>query len=66
MNKNNSPLQSIISKINFADILTAVSLIIDLMNLKENKQQTSNDQIMEMLEKQNKEYLEKLINQRGN
>ena len=66
MNRNRqSLLKTLLQRINFGDVLNIISLGLDLINLSENKKQTSNDEIMEMLQKQNKEYLEILISERN-
>jgi hypothetical protein len=48
--------------IDFIDILAIISFIIQLINYQENKEQSTNDDIFRELQKQNKTYLEKILN----
>jgi deoxycytidylate deaminase len=51
----------------FIDILAIISFIIQLINYQENKEQSTNDDIFRELQKQNKVYLEKILeNQKRN
>jgi deoxycytidylate deaminase len=45
----------------FIDILAIISFIIQLINYQENKEQSTNDDIFRELQKQNKIYLEKIL-----
>ena len=43
------------------DILTVFSVILQIMGYQQDKQQVSNDILLKELQKQNSEYLEKII-----
>lgn len=43
------------------DLITIVGFVMQIMNYQENRQQTGNDDLMRELQKQDKEYLEKII-----
>lgn len=47
--------------IDFLDILTIFSVILQVMGYQENKQQSSTDDLMQELQKQDREYLGKLL-----
>lgn len=48
---------------NFLENLEIIANILQVVNYLENVQQTSNDEIMKALERQNREYLETAIKQ---
>ena len=53
------------NNLEFLDLITLVGFVMQIMNYQENRQQTGNDDLMKELQKQDKEYLEKIIdNQR--
>jgi hypothetical protein len=54
MNNNNNNL-------GFLDILAMVSFAMQVINFQENQQQSNNDDIMSELQKQDKAYLEKIL-----
>jgi hypothetical protein len=45
----------------FLDILAMVSFAMQVINFQENQQQSNNDDIMSELQKQDKAYLEKIL-----
>lgn len=45
----------------FLDLLTMMGFAMQIMNYQEIKNQTNNDDLMEELQKQDREYLEKII-----
>lgn len=47
--------------LDFLDILTIFSVILQVMGYQENKQQSSTDDLMQELQKQDREYLDKLL-----
>lgn len=47
--------------IDFLDLLTMMGFAMQIMNYQEIKNQTNNDDLMEELQKQDREYLEKII-----
>lgn len=47
--------------LDFLDILTIFSVILQVMGYQENKQQSSTDDLMRELQKQDREYLDKLL-----
>jgi hypothetical protein len=56
MDNNNLNLE-----FDFIDLLAIISFIIQLINYEENKEQSTNDDIFRELQKQNKKYLEKIL-----
>jgi hypothetical protein len=54
MNNNNNNL-------GFLDILAMVSFAMQVINFQENQQQSNNDDIMSELRKQDRAYLEKIL-----
>lgn len=49
--------------IDFLDLLTMMGFAMQIMNYQEIKNQTNNDELMEELQKQDREYLEKIVEQ---
>ena len=47
--------------IDFLDLLTMIGFVMQIMNYQENRNQTNNDDLMEELQKQDREYLEKIV-----
>lgn len=47
--------------LSWLDILTVFSVILQIMGYQQDKQQVSNDILLKELQKQNSEYLEKII-----
>lgn len=47
--------------LDFLDLITMMGFAMQIMNYQENKRQTSSNDLMEELQKQDKEYLEKII-----
>lgn len=47
--------------LDFLDLLTMIGFAMQIMNYQENRNQTNNDDLMEELQKQDREYLEKII-----
>lgn len=45
----------------FLDLITVVGFAVQMMNYQEIKRQTNNDDLMRELQKQDKEYFEKII-----
>lgn len=45
----------------FIDILTIFSIVIQMLGYQENKKQSTNDDLMKELQKQDREYLDKII-----
>lgn len=50
------------NNLGFLDILTVISFTMQILNFQENQQQSNNDDIMSELQKQDKAYLEKILN----
>jgi hypothetical protein len=49
------------NQLGFLDVLTIVSFCLQIMNVEENKQQSSNDDIMQELQTQDREFLETIV-----
>lgn len=49
------------NNLNFLDILTVFSVMLQIMGYQNDMSQSSNDDLMRELQKQNKAYLEKII-----
>lgn len=49
------------SNFDFLDALAIFSVMLQVMSYQENKQQSSNDDLMHELQKQDKEYFEQII-----
>lgn len=49
--------------LDFLDLLTTIGFAMQIMNYQENRNQTNNDDLMEELQKQDREYLEKIVEQ---
>lgn len=47
--------------LDFLDLITMIGFAMQIMNYQENRNQTNNDDLMEELQKQDREYLEKII-----
>ena len=49
------------NNLNFLDVLTILSVALQIMGYQNNKSQSSNDDLMKELQRQEKAYLEKII-----
>jgi hypothetical protein len=49
------------NQLGFLDVLTIVSFCLQIMNVNENEHQSSNDDIMQELQTQDREFLETIV-----
>lgn len=59
MNQNNNEW-------NFLDVLTVFSVLLQMMGYQSDQRQASNDDILRELQRQNTEYLERIIDEQKN
>lgn len=59
MNQNNNEW-------NFLDVLTVFSVLLQMMGYQSDQKQASNDDILRELQRQNTEYLERIIDEQKN
>lgn len=59
MNQNNNEW-------NFLDVLTVFSVLLQMMGYQSDQRQASNDDILRELQRQNAEYLERIIDEQKN